>query len=33
MYSSRKKGAPGSRTELSPVFKEINRLQKNPDVK
>jgi len=28
MYSLRRKGAPGSEMELSPVFKEINRLKK-----
>jgi hypothetical protein len=27
MYGSKNKGAPGSRVELNPVFKEINRLR------
>lgn len=30
MYTVRKKEAPGSRIELSPVFREINR--EKPDV-
>jgi hypothetical protein len=29
MCSSRRKGAPGSGMELSPVFKETNRLKKS----
>ena len=28
MYGSKNKGAPGSRIELNPMFKEINRLTK-----
>jgi hypothetical protein len=29
MYNLRRKGAPGSGMELSPVFKEIRRLEKS----